>query len=59
MSDSSSASLQLLFDALQSYEEQTGLKLVDHPLSEQFENCRSVDSVMDILQQQARELTKF
>ena len=60
MSDSSSASLQLLFDAaLQSYEKQTRQKLVQHPLSKQLENCHSVDSVMNILQQQARNLTKF
>jgi hypothetical protein len=60
MSDSSSSSLQLLFDAaLQSYEKQTRLKLVDHPLSKQLETCHSVDSVMNILQQQVRNLTKF
>ena len=60
MSDSSSSSLQLLFDAaLQNYEKQTRLKLVDHPLSKQLEDCHSVDSVMNVLQQQGRNLTKF
>lgn len=60
MSDTSGFRLQLLFDsALQSYEKQTGMKLIDHPLARQLENCHSVDSIMDILQQQARTLTEF
>ena len=60
MSDSSSSRLQSLFDAaLHSYEKQTGMKLVDHPLSGQLENCHSVDSIMEILQQQARAFTEF
>jgi hypothetical protein len=58
MNDPSSARLQLLFDAaLQSYEKQTGMKLIDHPLAGQLENCHSVDNIMDILQQQAQALT--
>ena len=60
MSDSSSSSLELLFDAaLQNYEKQTRLKLVDHPLSKQLENCHTVDSIMNVLQQQGRNLLKF
>jgi hypothetical protein len=60
MSDASSSTLPLLFDAaLQNYEKQTRMKLVDHPFAKQLENCHSVDSVMDILQQQARALTEF
>ena len=55
-----SGRLQVLFDAaLQSYEKQTGMRLIDHPLARQLENCHSVDSIMDILQQQARALTDF
>ena len=54
MNDSSSTRLQSLFDAaLQSYEKQTGFKLIDHPLARQLENCHTVDSVMDVLQRQA------
>jgi hypothetical protein len=59
MSDASSSSpgLQLLFDAaLQGYEKQTGTKLIDHPIARELENCHSVDSIMDIIQQQARAL---
>ena len=60
MSDSPSFSLELLFDAaLQNYEKQTRLKLVDHPLSKQLENCHTVDSIMNVLQQQGRNLSKF
>ena len=58
MNHSSDIRLQLLFDAaLQSYEKQTGLKLVDHPLARQLESCHTVDSVMEILQHQAWALT--
>jgi len=58
--NSSGTKLQLLFDAaLQSYEKQTGMKLIDHPLTRQLENCHSVNSVMDVLQQQARALTEL
>lgn len=50
----------MLFDtALQSYEKQTGMRLIDHPLARQLENCHSVDAIVDILQQQARALTEF
>jgi len=60
MSGPSSSRLQLLFDAaLQSYEKQTGMKLVNHPLARQLENCHSVNSIMGILQQQARPLSAF
>ena len=60
MNHSSDTRLQFLFDAaLQSYEKQTGLKLIDHPLARQLENCHTVDSVMEILQHQARALTGF
>jgi hypothetical protein len=60
MSNSSSSNVQSLFDAaLESYEKQTGMKLIDHPLARQLENCHTVDVIMDFLQQQARALTGF
>jgi len=60
MSDSSGTRLQLLFDtAMQSYEKQTGLKLIDHPLARQLESCHTVESVMNILQHQAWSITGF
>jgi fungal STAND N-terminal Goodbye domain len=60
MSDTSGCRLQVLFDAaLESYEKQTGMKLNDHPLAKHLENCHSVDSILDVLQQQARAFMKF
>jgi hypothetical protein len=60
MSNSSSSYVQPLFDAaLESYEKQTGMKLMDHPLARQLENCHAVDDIMGVLQQQARALTGF
>jgi hypothetical protein len=60
MSQPSSSSFQSLFSAaLQDYENQTGTKLVDHPLAKQFETCESVDSITAILQEQAQIFRKF
>ena len=60
MNDPSSARLHLLFDAsLQSYEKQTRLKLVDHPLVLELENCHTVDSIMEVLQNKACTFTRF
>ena len=60
MNDPSGTWLRLLFDtALQSYEKQTELKLIDHPLTGQINSCDTVESVVDILQGQAREVTGF
>jgi fungal STAND N-terminal Goodbye domain len=60
MSDSSGCRLEVLFDAaLESYEKQTGMKLINHTLARQLENCHSVDSIMDLLQQQARTFAEF
>ena len=60
MSDPSASTLQSLFDAaLHDYEKQTGMKLVEDPLARQLENCNSVDSIIAILQEQARAFTQF
>jgi hypothetical protein len=60
MSNSSSSNILSLFDAaLESYQKQTGTKLIDHPLAKELENCNSVDAIMDVLQQQARAFTEF
>ena len=62
MSDPSGSisTLQLLFDAaLLDYEKQTGTKLIEDPLARQLENCNSVDSIIAILQEQARALTQY
>ena len=56
MSDQSESSpFQSLFDcALRGYEKQTGIGLANHPLAEQLQNCQSVESVITLLQEQAR-----
>jgi hypothetical protein len=60
MTDTSGSRLQVLFDAaLRSYEKQTGTSLADHPLTRQLENCHSVDSIMNVMQQQAHAFTEF
>ena len=60
MSDLFSSMLQPLFDtALRDYEKQTGMKLIEHPLARQLENCNSVESIIALLQEQARAFTEF
>ncbi len=60
MYDPPGSRLQSLFEtALEVYEKQTGMKLIDHPVASQLENCNSVESIMNILQQQARHLSNF
>jgi hypothetical protein len=57
---SSSISLKGLFDAaLQEYENQTKIKLVDDPLAKKLEDCNTVDSITSILQEQAQTFGKF
>jgi hypothetical protein len=57
---SQSSHFQGLFErALRDYEEQTGTALAGHPLAGQLQSCNSVDSVLDILQQQAQAFTEF
>jgi hypothetical protein len=54
------SSFQALFNtALQNYENQTGTRLVDHPLAKPFETCDSVDSITAILRDQAQIFYEF
>ena len=60
MNDPCGSILQPLFEAaLHNYEEQTGMRLIDHPLARQLENCSSVESIASVLQEQARAFTEF
>jgi hypothetical protein len=60
MGDSSSSRLQLIFEAaLDGYEEQTGMKLIDNPLARQLENCNTMESIIAVLQEQARGFSQF
>jgi hypothetical protein len=57
---SSSTTLRALFDAaLQDYNDKTGNVLSDHPIAKQLETCESVDSIISILQEQARSFREF
>jgi hypothetical protein len=56
----SSSSFQNLFNAaLVDYENQTGARLIDHPIAKQLEACNSVDSITAILQEQAQIFRGF
>lgn len=60
MSDPSGSTFQSLFEAaLEGYEEQTGKKLIDHPLAKQLEQCNSVESITAALQEQAQAFNGF
>jgi hypothetical protein len=61
MSDPSESSrFQVLFQsALQDYERQTGTILAREPLAEQVERCNSLESVVNVLQGQARAFGEF
>jgi hypothetical protein len=55
-----SSSFQSLFNsALQDYADQTGIKLNDHSLTKQLENCDSIDAISSILQEHARRFYEF
>ena len=55
-----SSSFQDLFNAaLRDYENQTETKLIEHPFAKQLEECDSVDSIVAILQKQAKTFRKF
>ena len=60
MSEPPGSMLESLFEAaLNNYEEQTGMKLIDHPLARQLENCNSIESITEVLQEQARAFNEF
>jgi hypothetical protein len=57
---SSSSTFRVFFNAaLQDYKDKTGNTLTDHPIAKQLETCESVDSITDILQEQARSFREF
>ena len=59
-SSSSSPTFQALFDAaLKDYKDRTGNTLNDHPIAKQLETCESVNSIKNILQEQARSFREF
>ncbi|KAI0275703.1 hypothetical protein BGY98DRAFT_935576 [Russula aff. rugulosa BPL654] len=51
MASSSSSNFQSIFDAsLQSYNDKTNNKLLDHPLATQLQSCDSPNAVLSVLQ---------
>ena len=61
MSDQSASShLRVLFEAaLEDYKQQTGIELAKHPLAERLQECNTVESVTDILREQAQDFKEF
>ncbi len=61
MADQSGSSrFQVIFDsALRDYETQTGTTLANHPLAQQLQTCQTVESISDLLQEQARGLSEY
>ena len=54
------SSFQELFNsALQDYENQTRISLVDHPLFNRLRSCNSIDSITTILQEHAQIFREF
>ena len=49
----------LLNAAFQDYQTQTGNSLVDHPFAKQLDTCHSVDSIIAILQDQAKSFANL
>lgn len=50
---------QILDVALSDYKKKTGIELVDQPLTTDVQRCDTVDAVLTILQDQAKELQQF
>ena len=61
MSDQSRSShLRVLFEAaLEDYKHQTGIEMAKHPLAERLQYYNSVESVTDILREQAQDFKQF
>ena len=61
MSDQSGSSqLRVLFEAaLEDYKQKTGIELAKHTLAERLQDCNSVESVTDIIREQAQDFNKF
>jgi len=61
MNDQSGSShLRVLFEtALEDYKKETGIELAKHSLAERLQDCNSVESVTDILREQAQDFKEF
>ena len=61
MSDQPGSSpLRVLFEAaLEDYKQQTGIELAKHPIAECLQDCNSVESITDIIREQAQDFNRF
>ena len=56
----SALNLRELFEhALETYKQQTGIELVNHPLAERLQDCNTVESVTNVIREQAQDFKKF
>jgi hypothetical protein len=57
---SNQSRFRALFEsALQDYKRETGTELVNHPLTQRFVNCHSIESAIVILQEQVQPVSGF
>ena len=57
---SGSSHLRVLFEvSLENYRQQTGIELAKHPLAGRLQDCNSVESVTEILREQAQDFKEF
>ncbi|KAF8468611.1 hypothetical protein DFH94DRAFT_847987 [Russula ochroleuca] len=55
-----SSHFRVLFEAaLQDYEKQTGITLAKHPFAKQLQDCCSVESITNLLHEQAQAFSEF
>ena len=55
-----SSSFQSIFDAaLSDYAKQTGIDLATYPFAQTLQNCHSADSILDLLQEKAKEFRTY
>ena len=60
MSTNPSPELKSLFEtALNEFEKRAGSNLVQHQVTDRLMNCKSADSVIDVLQEQAQAFRNF
>ena len=50
---------ELFNEALETYKQQTGIELAKHPLAERLQDCNTVESVTNIICEQAQDFKKF
>jgi hypothetical protein len=58
--ESSSSNFQSILDAaLSDYAKQTGMDLATHPSAQTLQNCNSVDAILDLLGDKAKQFQAY